>query len=175
MELELERTFLLKNIPDGLEKCKSVEIIDIYVPKSSVHPVLRIRKRGDKLEITKKQPITDADSSEQSEHTISLSKEEFEELSQITGKRFRKIRYYYPFDSNIAEIDIYKDALEGLSVVDVEFDSKEKKDVFTMPEFCLVDVTQDKIIAGGMLAGKKYSDIEAYLEKYNYKKITTTF
>jgi hypothetical protein len=26
MEIELERTFLLKNIPAGLEKCDSVEI-----------------------------------------------------------------------------------------------------------------------------------------------------
>ena len=45
MEIELERTFLLKNIPAGLEKCKSIEIIDIYIPKSARHPVLRIRKK----------------------------------------------------------------------------------------------------------------------------------
>lgn len=39
-----------------------------------------------------------------------------------------------------------------------------------MPDFCLADVTQEKFTAGGILAGKKYSDIEAELEKYGYKK-----
>ena len=40
-----------------------------------------------------------------------------------------------------------------------------------MPDFCLVEVTQDEVFAGGVLAGKKYSDIEKDLRKYKYKKI----
>ncbi len=171
MEIELERTFLLKNIPAGLEKCKSIEIIDIYVPKSARHPVLRIRKKGDVFEITKKYPLVGKDSSEQGEYTISLTKEEFEELSEIKGKRFRKIRHFYPFDGKTAEIDIYLDNLKGLGVVDFEFSSRQEKDSFKIPDFCLVDVTQEEVFAGGLLAGKKYSDIEPFLGKYNYKKI----
>ena len=81
MEIELERTFLLKDIPAGLRKCKSIEIIDIYIPKSVRHPVLRIRKKGDVFEITKKYPLVGKDSSEQGEHSISLTKEEFEGLA----------------------------------------------------------------------------------------------
>ncbi len=42
MEIELERTFLLKYKPKDLEKYKSVEILDIYFPYSSEHPVLRL-------------------------------------------------------------------------------------------------------------------------------------
>ena len=171
MEIELERTFLLKDIPAGMEKCKSIEIVDIYIPKSAKHPILRIRKKGDGFEITKKYPSIGNDSSEQEEHTISLTKEEFEELSQIEGKRFRKIRYFYPFGGKTAEIDIYLDNLEGLGVVDFEFSSRQEKDSFEMPDFCLADVTQDEIIAGGILAGKKYSDIEPFLNNYGYKKI----
>lgn len=41
-----------------------------------------------------------------------------------------------------------------------------------MPEFCLADVTQDAFIAGGMLAGKSFKDIEKDLGKFNYQKIT---
>jgi hypothetical protein len=37
----------------------------------------------------------------------------------------------------------------------------------------LADVTQEEFIAGGWLAGKKYSDIESFLNKYNYKKLKT--
>ncbi|OIP74975.1 hypothetical protein CO116_00515 [Candidatus Falkowbacteria bacterium CG_4_9_14_3_um_filter_38_19] len=171
MEIELERTFLLKNIPTGLEKCKSIEIVDIYIPKSARHPVLRIRKKGDVFEMTKKSPLVVNDSSEQGEHTISLTKEEFEELSEIKGKRFRKHRYFYPFDEKTAEVDIYLDNLRGLGMIDFEFTSRYEKDSFKMPDFCLVEVTQEEIFAGGLLAGKKYSDIEPFLKKYNYKKI----
>lgn len=171
MEVEIERTFLLKNIPAGLKKCKSIEILDIYIPKSAKHPILRIRKKGDVFEMTKKSPLVGNDSSEQEEQTIPLTKEEFKELSKIEGKRFRKMRYFYPLDGKIAEIDIYLDNLEGLGVVDFEFNSRQEKNSFKEPDFCLVDITQDKIFAGGLLAGKKYSDIESFLEKYNYKKI----
>lgn len=171
MEIELERTFLLKNIPAGLEKCKSTEILDIYIPRLVEHPILRIRKRDNGFEMTKKFPLKGSDSSEQGEYTIHLSKEEFEELAQLEGKRLRKIRHYYPWNNRTAEIDIYLDDLAGLAVVDFEFNSREEKDKFEMPEFCLFDVTQEKLFAGGILAGKKYSDIEQFLEKHNYKKI----
>jgi len=171
MEIELERTFLLKYIPEGLDKCKFIEIEDIYIPAASEHPVLRIRRKGNKFEITKKQPVSGTDSSEQSEHTIILSEEEYKDLSKLKGKRFRKIRYYYPCDSGNAEIDIFEDDLDGLAVVDFEFNLKSEKDNFKMPDFCLADVTQDRTIAGGILAGKKFSDIKSELEKYGHKEL----
>ena len=94
IEIELEKTYLVKYLPNGLEKCPSKEIKDIYIPKESEHSVLRIRQNGDKFEITKKQPTEGTDSSEQYEHTISLTKEEFTALEQVPGKNVRKIRYY---------------------------------------------------------------------------------
>lgn len=171
MEIELERTFLVKRLPEGFEKSDSIEIIDIYIPASAEHPVLRIRKRGDSFEMTKKMPLVGTDSSEQHEQTIPLSETEYQELSRIKGKRFRKIRYYYNFENRTAEIDVYQDDLEGLVVVDFEFDSSEKKNSFQMPDFCLADVTQEKAFAGGMLAGKAYSDVEPFLAKHGYRKI----
>ena len=60
-------------MPDNLDKCESVEILDIYIPKEVEHPVLRIRKRGDVFEMTKKMLMKGADSSEQGEETIPLS------------------------------------------------------------------------------------------------------
>ncbi len=167
MEIELERTFLLKNKPKDLEKYKSVEILDIYFPYSAEHPILRLRKSGNIYELTKKQPLKGLDSSEQTEETISLSKQEFEEFSKLKGKRLRKIRYYYLN----SEIDFFLDELEGLVLVDFEFKEKEKKNDFKMPDYCLKDITQEKFCAGGILAGKKYSDIELFLKKHNYKKI----
>src|ERR1035437_3599350 len=95
IEIELERTYLARNLPEGLEKSPSKEIKDIYIPKEIEHSVLRIRQKGDKYEITKKQPVQGTDSSEQYEHTIQLTKEEFSTLEQVSGKKVHKIRYYY--------------------------------------------------------------------------------
>jgi len=70
-----------------------------------------------------------------------------------------------------AEVDIFKDRLIGLALVDFEFTNRKEKDEFIMPDFCLADVVQDKWLAGGILSGKKYSDLEKAFKKYNYKKI----
>lgn len=169
--IELERTYLVKIIPDGLKDCKSKEIIDLYIPPSSAHPVLRIRKNGDKYEITKKHPVKGDDSSEQEEQTITLTEEEFKSLSEVKGKEVRKIRYYYDYKGGTAEVDVFQDKLKGLILIDFEFDDPEEKNNFEMPDFCLADVTQERFIAGGMICGKSYEDIEEELEKIGYKKL----
>ena len=167
--IELEKTYLAKFLPD-LKKCKSKEIIDIYLPKSAKHPVLRIRKNGDKFEMTKKQPIGE-DKTIQEEQTIILTKEEFQELSSLEGKRIHKIRFYFPYNGRTAEIDVFQGDLKGLVLVDFEFESEQEKQAFEKPDFCLVEVTQEEFIAGGMLCGKTYKDIEKNLQKFGYKSL----
>lgn len=169
--IEIEKTYLAKYIPKSLADCKSKEIIDIYFPKSVAHPKLRVRSSGQSYEITKKEIINGNDSSHQTEQTIILTKEEFNELLKIDSKKVKKIRYYYPYDDRAAEIDVFKNTLEGLVLVDFEFNSLEERDVFKEPDFCLADVTQEEFIAGGMLCGKSYEDIEKNLKKYNYLKL----
>ncbi|MBU4275020.1 hypothetical protein KKE19_04390 [Patescibacteria group bacterium] len=175
MEIELERTFLVKSLPNAIKNCDLAEIIDIYIPKTVDHPILRIRKVGSVCQITKKAPTKGKDSSEQYEKTIPLSEEEYKELSTLEGKRLRKIRYYCPWEdksvkNKTVEIDVYLDDFKGLVTADFEFDSVVNKDNFLMPDFCLVEVTQAKYIAAGWLAGRKYSNIEPFLNKFNYKK-----
>tara|TARA_Y100000310_G_C20687703_1_gene820161 strand:+ start:1052 stop:1567 length:516 start_codon:yes stop_codon:yes gene_type:complete len=167
---EYELTYLAKKIPEGLKNCKSKEIIDNYIPKSREHSTLRIRKNGDKFEMTKKEPIED-DASEQLEQTIILREDEFDELMKLDGKKLRKIRYYYKYKGRIAEIEIFQDDLNGLVLIEFEFDTKEEKNNFQMPDFCLADVTKEVFVAGGMICGKKYEDIKEDLDKYNYKKL----
>lgn len=168
---ELEKTYLIKEAPENLASCPSKEIIDIYIPKENSHPKMRIRKNGDQYEITKKEAIVDGDYSNFLEETIKLTEQEFNCLSQLDGLKLRKLRYKYQYRDRIAEIDVFQDALHGLIVVDFEFETLEEKDNFLMPDFCVADVTQDDFIAGGMLCGKSYSDVEKELIKYNYKNI----
>ncbi len=168
--IEIERTFLATSIPQDLNQYPSKEIIDVYIPKSDRHPVLRLRKNGTKFELTKKQPI-DNDPSHQKEETIHLTEDEFLALSQIDGKKVHKIRYFYKVNEHTAEIDVFQADLKGLVVVDFEFTSLEQRDAFTPPSFCGADITKEEFVAGGIICGKTYKDIQSQLEKFNYQKI----
>ena len=170
-EIEIERTFLVQTLPHDLKEHPYKVLFDIYLPSTSRHPNLRLRQKGDSFEMTKKLFIDENDHSEQKEMTIPLSKEEFDELATIPGKRVKKLRYMYPYKGVIAEIDVFQDALAGLVVVDFEFKTSEDKRAFAMADWCLIDVTQEEFIAGGMLCGKSYADIEKRLTDLGYSKI----
>lgn len=169
--LELEKTYLAKYIPD-LTTSKSKQIIDVYLPETAKHPKLRLRKNGENYEMTKKYPQTQGDASIQIEQTIKLTKLEFDDLySQLKGKTISKMRYLYDYQNLIAEIDVFQEKLAGLVLVDFEFASEKEKDMFQIPDFCLKDVTQETFIAGGMLCGNSYQDIEQKLVMLNYRKL----
>jgi adenylate cyclase len=185
--IELERTFLAKYLPGDLQDCESKEIIDIYIPQDVKHPCLRLRKNGDRYEMTKKAPIKEGDATIQKEQTIILTRDEFESLSKVEGKRIYKIRYYYPstgstgslqagsgqvpYKDLIAEFDVFQEDLDGLVLVDFEFKGEKEKDDFRKPDFCLADVSQEQFIAGGMLCGKEYTQIEGKLKGFGYNKL----
>ncbi len=169
-ELELERTFLVKELPKEIEGADFVEIVDIYIPDGPEHSHLRLRKKGDKCSITKKTPMAD-DASEMMEYTIELSEAEYEALASCSEKRVAKKRYYAKIDGFDAEVDVFEEGLEGLVLVDFEFSDVSEKNKFVMPENLLADVTPEEFIAGGMLAGKNYDDIAEDLDRYGYKKI----
>jgi len=169
--IELELTYLAKYLPGDLIKYPFKEIIDIYLPVSFDHPKIRIRKNGDKYEITKKEPI-ESNRSEMLEQTIKITEAEFNELVNLPGKKVSKRRYLYDYKDHTAEIGIFGGDLNGLVLIDVEFKTVEEKASFKMPDFCLVEVTQEKFTAGGMLCGKKYIDIEEELMRFGYKRLS---
>ncbi|MFC2702247.1 MAG: hypothetical protein ACFN3A_00275 [Candidatus Nanosyncoccus sp.] len=170
-ELELELTFLAKELPREIKTVKPTCIIDIYVPDTSKHSHLRLRQKGNNYEITKKLPVTEGDASEQIEQTIPLTKEEFTTLSTCSKKKVIKDRYRMTIEGKIAEIDVFADELKGLVLIDFEFSTENEKSTFKIPDIALADVTQEEFIAGGLLAGKTYDDIAPELERFNYQPI----
>lgn len=169
-ELELELTFLVKELPKEIENVEPVRILDIYIPETSDHCRLRLRQKGDKYEITKKTPVTEGDASEHIERTIPLTKQEFDALAKCSQKTVVKNRYKAKIDGKIAEVDVFLEKLKGLVLIDFEFNSREEKDSFQSPTVVLADVTQEEFIVGGVLAGKSYDDIIPELNRFNYQK-----
>jgi adenylate cyclase len=170
-EIELELTYLARELPADLATKPSKMLVDVYYPATDPHPLVRIRQKGDSYEITKKVMASGTDSSHMLEHTIKLTREEFDALSAAPGKRVAKRRYDYEFEGRTAEIDVFDGELSGLVVVDFEFTDRDDQLAFQMPGFCLADVTQEAFIAGGKLAGKSYADISADLDRYDYQQL----
>ncbi len=172
-EIEYELTFLARALPLEISGLKPKRLIDIYVPEDmSVHPHLRLRQKGNSYEITKKQPVADGDSSTQVEITIPLKKEEFDTLATSSKRSVVKDRYKVIIASRPAEVDVFRDKLEGLVLIDFEFASQKEKAAFKAPDICLADVTQEAFTAGGLLAGQSYANIAAELKKYGYTSIS---
>lgn len=170
-QLERERTFLAKELPQEIKTTEPTRIVDIYIPDTPAHSHLRLRQNGKTYEITKKTSVAAGDASEHIEQTIPLTEEEFAALSRCSAKRVAKDRYRVVIDGILAEIDVFIEDLAGLVLIDFEFDTEDEKDNFIPPSIALADVTQENFIAGGLLAGKTYDTIAPELARFCYKKL----
>lgn len=171
-QLERERTFLAKELPQEIKTAEPTRIVDIYIPDTPAHSHLRLRQNGKTYEITKKTSVAAGDASEHIEQTIPLTEEEFAALSRCSTKRVAKDRYRIVIDGTLAEIDVFIEDLAGLVLIDFEFDTEAEKNNFTPPSIALADVTQEDFIAGGLLAGKTYDTIAPELARFCYKKLS---
>ena len=169
-QLERERTFLAKELPQEIKTTEPTRIVDIYIPDTPAHSHLRLRQNGKTYEITKKTSVAAGDASEHIEQTIPLTEEEFAALSHCSAKRVAKDRYRVVIDGTL-EIDIFIEDLAGLVLIDFEFSTEAEKDDFTPPSIALADVTQEDFIAGGLLASKTYDTIAPELARFCYKKL----
>lgn len=170
-ELELELTYLAKEIPVEIQNVQPTRIVDLYIPDTVEHAHLRLRQKGEKYEITKKRPVKEGDSSEQIEQTIPLTKEEFEALATCSKKKVVKDRYKVKISNRLAEVDVFQENLTGLVLIDFEFTSSAEKAAFKIPTLALADVTQEEFLAGGFLSGKSYNDLADNLAKFHYQKL----
>lgn len=163
--IEIEKTFLVKNIPFDLSPFLSEIIHQGYI--SSTSSPLRIRQKGSKFELTKKIPLKEGDFSSAEEINIDLTKYEFDKLWPLVERSLEKIRYRIPLTNNLtAELDVYQGNLKGLMFVEVEFSSENEMNHFIPPTWFGVDVTQEDFSANSFLAGKSFEDIKSFIKIY---------
>ena len=161
--IERESTYLLNSIPSDLFKYKKEYTKDIYLPPDAGHPMIRLRKRGEKLFMTKKYPKVPGDYSTMIEETINLLDYEYEFLEKnLPGNVLEKNRYSKKENGYVIEIDEYIGKLAPLKVMDIEWDTVVLD--LDLTEFDIKkEITQQNSLAAGNLAGKNYSEIERYL------------
>jgi len=161
--LENELTFLIKKLPEDLEKYPKNEIRQGYY--SDMPSPLRIRDEGGKFSLTKKLKIKEDDFSRYDEIDLLIKKEEFERLWSVCKKSLSKTRYYYPIGDLMTEIDIFYGKLEGLKTVEVEFSREKDRKKFVPPEWFSYDITQEKWSANSVLSDMSYEEIVSLADK----------
>jgi len=136
--MEIEKKYLVKNIPANLHLYEKKEIIQGYI---SIDPTIRLRKSDDEYFLT----IKGKGHLKREEMEFRLTKEQFENLwAKVDSATINKTRYYIPLENNlIAELDIYHKDLNNLLTVEVEFDSEKASEYFIPPEWFGEDVTHD--------------------------------
>jgi len=138
---EIERKFLLKRVPDNLEKYPRAEIEQGYLAIDSGGHHVRLRKKGDALSLTYKRDYGRS----REEREIRLTADQFEALWPATaGRRLTKIRYDLPRGKRMIEIDVYRGVHEGLVVAEVEFPDEKSCTEFEAPDWFGAEVTGDQ-------------------------------
>ena len=134
--MEIERKYLIKQLPDHLDQYEHRKIAQGYL---CTNPVVRIRRSNDDYYMTYKGNGLMV----REEYNLPLTQQAYEHLlTKIDGLLISKTRYLIPLNDNlVAELDIFEDDLHGLQLVEVEFDSVENANTFVAPDWFGEDVT----------------------------------
>ena len=149
MAHEIERKFLVKELPPELDRYPHTEITQGYTIITENGVEVRIRKRGGRYY----QTVKSGSGLVRNENESEISEEEFvEHWPDTKGKRIEKVRYEIKHDDVTIELDIYSGDLDGLAVAEVEFDSEEDSKLFIPPEWFDREVTHDERYKNSNLA-----------------------
>ena len=136
--MEIERKFLITELPSDLDSYPHSTLEQGYLCTT---PVIRIRKDGEKYELTYKSTGLMM----REEYNLPLTKEAYQHLlSKVDGNLISKERYRIPLgNTHIIELDIFGGALAPLILAEVEFSSEEDAMAFLPPDWFVKEVTSD--------------------------------
>lgn len=154
---EIERKFLVPELPSTLAKNPSADIIQGYLCSEEGRCQVRVRRVIDErfsspeyyLTAKRKEGLV------RDEVNVPLSPENFENLWAMTvGRRLHKRRYYIPYRRLTIELDVFEDARSGLLLAEVEFRDEAGARRFTPPAWLGPEVTKNPAYRNSVLAGE---------------------
>jgi adenylate cyclase len=139
--VEIERKFLVEQVPTDLGTYPSDPIEQGYIAITEDGVEVRIRRYGDDAFLT----IKSGRGQQRLEEEIEIDGRRFHSLWPLTeGRRITKRRYRIPYEqAALIELDVYDGALQGLVTAEVEFDSSAAASAFAPPEWLGAEVTDE--------------------------------
>ena len=156
--MEIEKKYLVRHLPEGLENYPSRHLVQSYISRS---PVIRLRKIEEKGQESFVLTVKGAGLSlpdylekvvflsVREEFELDLTREQYERLrAKEEGRVLEKTRYLIPLENTgcgedklTAELDVFHGELSGLILVEVEFGSTGAMEAFVPPEWFGEDVS----------------------------------
>ena len=139
--MEIERKFLVRELPAGLEQSRSTRIEQGYIAIADDGTEVRVRRRDGDAVLT----VKSGGGRSRFEEEMAIDPERFARLWPLTeGRRIEKTRHVIPTETGLTiELDVYSGALAGLTVAEVEFGSDDAADRFAPPEWFGAEITDD--------------------------------
>ena len=148
---EIERKFLVKQLPEKLKRCRHYPIAQGYLASEPGGRHVRLRKKGKTASLTFKV----GRGAHREEREVKLSPKQFAALWPATvGRRLRKLRYEIPWKNLLIEIDVYRGKHSGLVVAEVEFPDLATCREFKPPRWFGREVTGQKRYSNIRLANE---------------------
>lgn len=146
--MEIERKYLINNIPGDLAQYKYKKIEQGYL---CARPIIRIRKSNKDYILTYKSKIGNEKKEEGSaiinhEVELPLTAEAYEKLkAKIDGNMVYKTRYIIPINDGLnVELDVFEEQLYGLVFAEVEFPDEKAANDFVPPIWIGMELSSDK-------------------------------
>lgn len=172
-KIEIERKFLIKfptswfTLSEMFDQLVDVKrIFQTYLEPNGNGPSARVRKTvegltGDTKTVfhyNKKKPV---DSGVHEEYEVEISKSKYENYLQAANKKkspVEKTRFVFKFNDQVFELDVFKGALKGLAILEIELENKNDK--VQLPSYLDVikEVTDNEKFTNFALADKKYHE-----------------
>ena len=173
--LEIERKFLINEIPEDIKSCEKQDILQWYFKHYKknirVRQTIHIKKWRKYIKYYMTQKQWEWLVRQEIEKEISEKKfkdyREFAKYNQI-----KKTRYLFPYKKDIIEINQFHDKLDGLRMAEVEFWSIKDSQKFTPPIRCDKEITERKDANNSYLA---VYGMNKLIKKTNYQDIITRF
>ena len=152
--MEIERKYLVRELPTNLDSYPHIEIEQCYLCTS---PTVRIRRLGDVYVLTVKERVVSKMTGAivNREEEFELPAASYERLkAKCEGRPVLKTRYRIPLECEklTAELDIFHGAHQGLLLVEVEFPDTAAANAFVPPAWFGTEVSNDPRYRNSWLA-----------------------
>lgn len=139
MPKEIERKFLLNDLPHSLSYRKKEDIRQGYLTSDNGNEV-RIRQKGEYYS----RIVKEGSKKDRIKTKTNLSKKEFKTLWHDSGKsQLIKTRYHYSWEGYKLVVDQFHGSLKGLFTAEIGFKTKKKSRDFMEPPFFREEISFD--------------------------------
>ena len=147
--MEIERKFLVKQLPENLAQYPCRHISQAYV---CTDPVIRVRQKDESYTLT----IKGEGFLQREEFELPLQKAQYKRLlAKAEGRSIAKDRYCIPYGKYTIELDIFAPPFAPLILAEVEFESVEEADAFAAPDWFGEEVTHENEYTNAAISRKR--------------------